>query len=66
MQYKVLALDLDGTLTNSEKIITPRTKAPVRHVAARGVRIVLASGRPTAGLDPLAGKRQLQKWGGFF
>ena len=27
MQYKVLALDLDGTLTNSEKIITPRTKA---------------------------------------
>ena len=27
MQYKVLALDLDGTLTNSDKIITPRTKA---------------------------------------
>ena len=25
MQYKVLALDLDGTLTNTEKVITPRT-----------------------------------------
>ncbi len=26
MQYKVLALDLDGTLTNNAKVITPRTK----------------------------------------
>jgi len=26
MQYKVLALDLDGTLTNTEKVITPRTR----------------------------------------
>ena len=47
MQYKVLALDLDGTLTNSEKIITPRTKAALMEAAARGVCIVLASGRPT-------------------
>lgn len=46
MQYKVLALDLDGTLTNSEKIITPRTKAALMEAAARGVCIVLASGRP--------------------
>ena len=38
MQYKVLALDLDGTLTNSEKIITPRTKAALREAAAHGVR----------------------------
>mgnify|MGYP000168665047 FL=1 len=30
MQYKVLALDLDGTLTNSDKIITPRTKAALQ------------------------------------
>ena len=27
MEYKLIALDLDGTLTNSEKRITPRTKA---------------------------------------
>ena len=26
-QYKVVALALDGTLTNSDKVITPRTKA---------------------------------------
>ena len=44
MQYKVLALDLDGTLTNTEKVITPRTKAALQEAARRGVCIVLASG----------------------
>ena len=51
MQYKVLALDLDGTLTNSEKIITPRTKAALMEAAARGVCIVLASGAPPSALS---------------
>ena len=64
MQYKVLALDLDGTLTNSEKIITPRTKAALMKAAARGVCIVLASGRPTVGIEPLARELELQKYGG--
>ena len=46
---RVLALDLDGTLTNDEKIVTPRTRAALDAAAAQGVTIVLASGRPTAG-----------------
>lgn len=64
MAYKVLALDLDGTLTNSEKIITPRTKAALRAAAERGVCIVLASGRPTVGIWPLAHELELEKYGG--
>ena len=64
MQYKVLALDLDGTLTNSEKIITPRTKAALMEAAARGVCIVLASGRPTVGIEPLAKELELDRRGG--
>ena len=48
MQYKVLALDLDGTLTNSEKIITPRTKAALMEAAARGVCIAAGAGTGTA------------------
>ena len=54
MQYKVLALDLDGTLTNSEKIITPRTKAALREAAARGGSStwrVKGSGRGAYGLE---------------
>lgn len=64
MQYKVLALDLDGTLTNQDKIITPRTKAALRKAAERGVCIVLASGRPTVGIGPLARELNLDKFGG--
>ena len=36
---RVLALDLDGTLTNDEKIVTPRTRAALDAAAAQGVTI---------------------------
>ena len=58
---RVLALDLDGTLTNDEKIVTPRTRAALDAAAAQGVTIVLASGRPTAGILPLAKELGLDK-----
>ena len=61
---RVLALDLDGTLTNDEKIVTPRTRAALDAAAAQGVTIVLASGRPTAGVVPLARELELDKKGG--
>ena len=61
---RVLALDLDGTLTNDEKIVTPRTRAALDAAAAQGVTIVLASGRPTAGVLPLAKELGLDKKGG--
>ena len=51
---RVLALDLDGTLTNDEKQITPRTRAALDAALAKGVTVVLASGRPTAGVTPVA------------
>ena len=63
-QYKVVALDLDGTLTNSDKVITPRTQAALEEAARQGVRIVLASGRPTVGIRPLADQLRLGENGG--
>ena len=63
-KIRVLALDLDGTLTNDEKIVTPRTRAALDAAAAQGVTIVLASGRPTAGILPLAKELGLDKKGG--
>ena len=65
MEYKLIALDLDGTLTNSEKRITPRTKAALMEAQKRGVRLVLASGRPTFGIMPLAEELELARYGGF-
>ena len=61
---RVLALDLDGTLTNDQKEVTPRTRAALDAAAAQDVTIVLASGRPTAGILPLAKDLGLEKKGG--
>ena len=65
MKYKLLVLDVDGTLLNSEKEISKRTLAALLKVQQMGVRIVLASGRPTYGLMPLAMKLELGNYGGF-
>ena len=54
MKYKLLAFDLDGTLTNSDKIITPRTKTAIYKAREEGSIIALASGRPVYGIVPVA------------
>jgi Cof subfamily protein (haloacid dehalogenase superfamily) len=48
--YKIIALDMDGTLLNSQKQISPVTKAAISKARAHGIRVVLASGRPLAGI----------------
>lgn len=65
MKYKLLALDIDGTLTNSQKIITPKTKAALMEVQKKGLCLILASGRPTEGVLPLARELEMEKYGGF-
>lgn len=66
MEFKLLALDLDGTLTNSKKEITPHTRETlIRAQQEKGVKIILASGRPTYGVAPLANALGLDKFGGY-
>lgn len=65
MKYKLLVLDVDGTLLNDEREISKRTLAALLKVQQMGVRIVLASGRPTYGLMPLAKILELGNYGGF-
>lgn len=48
--YKLLALDMDGTLLNSEKKITPRTKVAIDNLMKRGVAVVVSTGRNLAEL----------------
>ncbi len=50
MTYKLVALDLDFTLLNAKKEVTPRTRAAIKRAADAGVHIVLASGRPLLGM----------------
>ena len=65
MKYKLLVLDVDGTLLNDEREISKRTLAALLKVQQMGVRIVLASGRPTYGLMPRAKTLELGNYGGF-
>lgn len=65
MKYKLLVLDVDGTLLTDEGLISKRTLAALRKAQQTGVVIVLASGRPLHGLLPLAEKLDLDKYGGY-
>lgn len=49
MKTKAIFLDLDGTLNNDSKLITPRTRAALMELQQKEVRLVLASARPTPG-----------------
>lgn len=65
MKYKMIVLDLDGTLTNSKKEISKATKEALVEIQRRGCRVVLTSGRPTPGVMSLASQLQLDVYGGY-
>lgn len=65
MNYKILVLDLDGTLTNSKKEITKPTLEALLDIQKRGIKVVLASGRPTVGVLPLAKQLRMAEYGSY-
>lgn len=65
MDYRIIVLDLDGTLTNRDKVITPKTKEALMKAQMHGKKVVLASGRPTYGIMPLARELELEQYGGY-
>ena len=65
MKYKVLAFDIDGTLTNSKKEITPATKAAIMKAAEQGCVIALATGRPVPGVADYVKELNFSEIGGY-
>lgn len=65
MDYKIIAVDIDGTLTNSKKEITPRTRHALLEAQVQGKRVVIASGRHPMGLYPIAQDLMLEKYKGY-
>lgn len=45
MKYKLIAIDMDGTLLNSENDVSNRTKEAIANAKKQGVHVVLATGR---------------------
>lgn len=64
MAVKLIALDLDGTLNNDQKQITPKTQAALMEAQRRGIRLALASARPSPGLFRERDCLQMQNFGG--
>ena len=48
---KLIALDLDGTLLNSDKKISERNLATLKAAQDKGVKVVLTTGRPLKAMD---------------
>lgn len=61
MVKKVIIMDVDGTLNNSQKVITPKTKDALLKAQAAGAKLILASGRPTTGLTKLMKELEMDK-----
>ena len=65
MEYKLIAMDLDGTLNNDQKIITEKTKAALMAAQKRGIRLARASARPSPGLFKERDIMRLQDYNGI-
>lgn len=52
--YKMIVMDMDDTLLNSENQVSPDTAKYLIELQDKGYHVVLASGRPTEGMLPIA------------
>lgn len=43
--YKLIAIDVDGTLINDDKIISNKTKEAIKYARSKGVYVILSTGR---------------------
>ena len=51
--YKLIAVDLDGTMLNSYGIVTENTKNVIKNVINKGTDVIIASGRPIDSIKTL-------------
>lgn len=65
MTIKAIVLDIDGTLLNTGKIISEKTKQALIAAQEEGIKVILASGRPTTGMLELAEQLEMTKYEGF-
>ncbi|WP_175639510.1 Cof-type HAD-IIB family hydrolase [Metabacillus schmidteae] len=65
MSYKMIVLDLDDTLLRDDHTISDRTKEALMRAQEIGVKVVLASGRPTFGMRHIAQELNLSQYESF-
>lgn len=60
--YKLVAIDLDGTMLNSYGIVTERTKKAIENAQKNGTEIIIASGRPIDSIKTIAKEIKSEKY----
>lgn len=65
MNYKAIVLDLDGTLMTSKNKISKKNKELLIKIQSLGIKVILASGRPTHGLINVSNELELEKYSGY-
>lgn len=58
--YKIIAIDLDGTLLNKEKKISELNKKAIKDAQTAGIKVVIATGRPYQGIGHLIKELNLE------
>lgn len=64
-KYKILALDIDGTLTTSNKDITPETVRAIKNLQEKGIHVLIASGRSEYGVRHIVKELDFEKYGSY-
>lgn len=65
MNYKLIALDIDGTLINSSHQLTEGVKESIRRAKEKGVKVVLCTGRPLKGVEKFLDELNLKESGDY-
>ena len=60
--YKLIAVDLDGTLLNSYGIVTENTKKMIKKCTNSGIETIIASGRPIDSIKTIAKEIESEKY----
>ncbi len=63
--YKLIAVDMDGTLLREDRSISKETVKAIKYAREKGVRVILASGRPIDGIRPYLEKLDLIESGEY-
>ena len=64
-QYTTLAIDLDGTALRDDKTVSPRTRSTLIRAQQRGMRLIIASGRPPQGIAHVAEELRVGDYDGY-
>ena len=65
MKYKLIALDIDGTLINSSRELTDGVRKSIANAKKQGVKVVLCTGRPLKGIKNFLHELNLEEEGDF-